>query len=166
MRAAGRRGSGVIEFTLVGIPIIFLTAGIIEMSIEAWRYESMMYAIQIADRYACEHGRTCTKNGASCTIKVENVATIINQQAPSLDTSKLVVTLKTHSATVNCNPLSTCLTNTTQFPSSTDNGVGLPITITASYPMQTPFPMTWFGSSSAAQSSITLAASTLQSIVF
>lgn len=161
-----RRGTAMIEFTMVGIPVIFLTASIIEMSIEAWKFESMMYAIQVAARYACQHGRTCTKNSNSCTIEVENVADLISAQAPSLDPSQLNVTLTTHSASVTCDPLNTCFTNTAQFPSSTDNGVGLPITITATYPMHNPIPMFWFGSAGVSGSSWTLGATTLQSIVY
>lgn len=165
-RAGSRRGVAIVEFTMVGIAVIFVTASIIEMSIESWRYASMMYAIQVAGRYACQHGRTCGKNGNSCLIEVENVASMINTQAPSLDPAKLNVTLTTQSATVTCNPLNNCLTNTAQFPKSADNGVGLPITITATYPMLTPFPMAWFGSTTAAQTSVTLGATTEQLIVF
>ena len=165
-RAGNRRGVAIIEFTMVGIAVIFVTASIIEMSIESWRYASMMYAIQVADRYACQHGRTCGKNGNTCLIKVENVANMISTQAPSLDASQLNITLTTQSATVNCHPLNTCFTNTDQFPKSADNGVGLPITITATYPMISACPVACFGSSTPAETSVTLGANTEQLIVF
>src|SRR5579863_7779113 len=123
MRIKGRRGFGVIEFTMVAIPVIFLTTSIIEMSLESWKFHSMMYGIQVAARYACQHGRTCSKNtgGASansCTIRVEDVANMISHQAPSLDPALLNVTLTTHSATTTCNPLNSCFSTTTQFPDS------------------------------------------------
>lgn len=156
----------MIEFTMVGIPVIFLTLSIIEMSLESWKFHSMAYAIQVAARYACQHGRTCTKNGNTCTIEVENVANMINAQAPSLDPSLLNVTLTTHGASVTCNPLNTCFTNTAQFPRTTDNGVGLPITITATYPMNNPLPMLWFGSAGSSGSAFTLGATTLQTILY
>jgi hypothetical protein len=151
---------------MVGIPVIFLTASVIEMSIEAWRFSSMMNAIQVAGRYACAHGRTCGKGGNSCLIKVKDVTNLITAQAPSLSSGQLNITLTTQNATVTCNPVSSCSSNTTQFPSSTDNGVGLPVTITATYPMNTPFPMVWFGSTTAGQSAVTLGATTTQLIDF
>jgi Flp pilus assembly protein TadG len=166
IRTRRRRGYALIEFTIVGIPAIFLTASIIEMSLDGWQFESMTYAIQVAARYACQHGRTCTKNGNTCTIEVENVASLINAQAPSLDPSQLNVTLTTHSASVTCNPLNSCLTNTAQFPNSTDNGVGFPITITATYPMKSLFPMMWFGSNTSSGTAFTLGATAYQTIVY
>jgi Flp pilus assembly protein TadG len=156
----------MIEFLLVGIPVIFLTASIIEMSLDSWQFESMAYAVQTAARYACQHGRTCTKNGNACTIEVEDVAGLINAQAPSLDPSQLNVTLTTHSASVSCTPLNSCLTNTAQFPNSTDNGVGFPITISATYPMKSMFPMMWFGSGNFTGSAFTLGANAYQTIVY
>jgi Flp pilus assembly protein TadG len=172
IRIKGRRGFGMIEFTIVAIPVIFLTTSIIEMSLESWKFHSMMYAIQVADRYACQHGRTCTRNtgGASansCTITVETVANMISQQAPSLDPSLLDVTLTTHSTTTDCNPLNSCFSTSTTFPNSTDNGVGLPITIHATYPMYNPLPMFWFGvKGPTSGSTFTLGATTTQVIVY
>src|ERR1017187_10919473 len=74
-RGAKRRGSALIEFTIAAVPVIFVTLSIIEMSLESWKFETMVYAIEVAARYACAHGRTCTKNGNACTITVGNVAT-------------------------------------------------------------------------------------------
>src|SRR5579863_5373707 len=96
-KTSGRRGTAVIEFTLVGIPLIFLTISIIEASIAMWQYHSMMYANEIVARYAAMHGKGCTQNGNSCTITVGTVAKMIASQAPALDTSKLDVTLYTNS---------------------------------------------------------------------
>jgi hypothetical protein len=156
----------MVEFTIVAIPIIFMTTSILEMSLESWKFHSMVYAIDMAARYACGHGRTCTKNSNTCTISVQDVASVITNQAPALDTSKLNVSLITHSTTTNCNPISTCLTNTTQFPNATDNGVGLDIKITASYTMYNPIPMMWFGTSGSSGQNYTLGATTRQTIVY
>jgi Flp pilus assembly protein TadG len=141
-----QRGVGAIEFVMVVVPTIFLTTSVFEMSLASWQFHSMAYAIEVADRYACSHGRTCSKGGNACTIRVQDVANMILAQAPALSSSKLNVTLTTHAATVTCNPLSFCTSNTNQFPSSTDNGVGNDITISATYPVTNPIPMMWFGS--------------------
>lgn len=166
MRKRNQRGTAFVEFVIVAIPCIFLTLSIVEMSLESWKFHSMAYAIEVAARYACEHGRTCSKSGNTCTIEVETVAGIIQAQAPALDASLLNVTLTTHSTTTTCNPLNTCLTNTTQFPSTTDNGVGLDITIKATYPMYNPIPMMWFGTQSTGSGIYTLGATTRQNIVY
>ena len=166
MRIKSRRGFGVIEFTMAAIPIIFLTTSIVEMSLESWKFHSMVYAIQVADRYACQHGVTCTKNGNTCTIEVETVANMISQQAPSLDPSLLDVTLTANGATTTCNPLNSCFSTATQFPSASNNTVGLPITISATYPMHNPLPMLWFGSRGSSGSVFTLGATTTQLIVY
>jgi Flp pilus assembly protein TadG len=156
----------MLEFTMVAIPVIFVTMSILEASIESWEYHSMAYAIEMACRFACAHGRTCTKNSNTCTIEVKDVISVITNQAPMLDTSKLVVTLTGHTSSVSCNPVSSCTSNATQFPTSTDNGVGSDIKIVATYPMSSPLPMMWFGSSSTSGSTWTLGATTRQTIVY
>jgi Flp pilus assembly protein TadG len=166
-----RRGFGVVEFTMAAIPIIFLTTSIIEMSLESWKFHSMVYAIQVADRYACQHGITCTQNTGgtsanSCTIQVETVANMISQQAPSLDPSLMNVTLTANGTTTTCNPLNSCFSTATQFPGATNNQVGFPITISATYPMHNPLPMLWFGSRGSSGSVFTLGATTTQLIVY
>jgi Flp pilus assembly protein TadG len=166
MRTRNRRGFGVIEFTMAAVPIIFMTTSIVEMSLESWKFHSMVYAIQVADRYACQHGITCTQNGNTCTIEVETVANMISQQAPSLDPSLLNVTLTANGATTTCNPLNSCFSTTTSFPGAANNQVGLPITIAATYPMHNPLPMLWFGSKGSSGSVFTLGATTTQLIVY
>jgi Flp pilus assembly protein TadG len=161
-----KRGFALVEFTVVTIPLIFITTSIIEMSLESWKFESMSFAIQAAARYACAHGRTCTKSGNTCTIRVQDVVSVITSQAPSLNTSLLNVSLVTSSATKTCNPISSCATDTTQFPNTTDNGVGSDIKITATYPMNNPLPFFWFGSGSQVGPNFTLGATTRQTIVY
>src|SRR5580698_8253691 len=95
MKRTKRGGFALVEFTLVGIPLIFLTISIIEASIAMWQYHSMMFANESAARYASMHGYGCTQNGNTCTITVGTVAKMIANQAPSLDTSRLDVTLYT-----------------------------------------------------------------------
>lgn len=161
-----RSGNAMIEFVIVGIPVVFLTLSIIEASLAMWNYHTMSYAVELAARYASVHGRGCTQNGNNCAITVGNVATTIANQALGLDSSKLDVTLKTYSTTTTCNPLNTCLSNTTQFPSTTDNGVNQDITISATYPISSPMPLFWFGSSPSTIGNMTLGASSRQRIAF
>jgi Flp pilus assembly protein TadG len=166
VRPFSRRGVGAIEFVMVLVPVLFLTSSIFEMSVAGWQIHSMAYAIEVADRYACAHGRTCSKGTNSCTLKVQDIANIISHQGPSLDSGKLNVTLASHAASVTCNPLSNCFNNTTQFPNSTDNGVGNDITITATYPITNPIPLLWFGSSATPGGTWNLGATTKGNILY
>jgi len=46
----------MIEFTIIGIPVLCLSVAIVEASLGAWQYHSMAYAVEVATRYACMHG--------------------------------------------------------------------------------------------------------------
>ena len=162
----GRRGASLIEFTLIGIPVIFVTAGIVNASIAMWQFSNMAYAIQVTDSYVVLHGRGCTQNGNSCSLTVGGVASMIAAQGPSLDSSKLKIALTTHGATLVCEPLNTCFSNTTQFPSATDNAVNFDVKIVATYPFTSPVAMFWPGSGSVSTGTVTLGATTRQTIQF
>jgi Flp pilus assembly protein TadG len=161
-----RRGFAVLEFTLVALPVIFLTVSIIEASLAMWQYHTMAYAVDLAARYVVVHGRGCTQNGNTCSVTLGNVAHLIAQQSVALDASKLNVTLTTHSGPTTCNPLNTCFTSTTQFPSATDNGVNLDVTIAATYPISNPMPMFWPGAGTSSIGAFTLGATSRQRILF
>jgi len=160
------RGFALIEFTLIAIPVIFLTISIIEASLAMWQYHTMAYAVELATRYAVIHGRGCTQNGNTCSITLGNVANVIANQSLALDPSKLNVSLTTHSGTTTCNPLNTCLSSTTQFPSAVDNGLNLDITIAATYPISNPMPLLWPGSGASSIGTFTLGATSRQRILF
>jgi Flp pilus assembly protein TadG len=161
-----RRGFALVEFTLVGIPLMFLTISIIEASIAMWQYHSMMYANEVVARYAAMHGKGCTQNGNTCTITVGTLAKMIANQAPSLDTSKLDVTLYSNSGNTPCAPITACYSSNTQFPSNTDNAVGNDVKFVASYPIYNPMPLMWPGAGQTAGGDFTLGSTTRQRIVF
>jgi Flp pilus assembly protein TadG len=163
----GKRGFALIEFTMIAVPVIFLTISVIEASLAMWQYHTMMYAVELAGRYVVTHGRGCTQNGNTCSLTTGNVANLIAAQAPALDSSKLSVTLTTSSGTVTtCSPVNTCFSNTTQFPSATDNGVNLDVIIGATYPISNPMPFFWPGSPASSTGTFTLGASSRQRILF
>jgi Flp pilus assembly protein TadG len=166
MRRNGRRGDALIEFTLIGIPVIFVTISIIEASLAMWQFHSMSYTIETAARYAATHGRGCTKNGNTCSITVGGLTHLIANQAPPLDPSKLNITLTTDTTTRACHPINVCFSSTDMFPNATDNGVNLDIKIVATYPVSNPMPMFWPGSGAVAGATYTLGATTRQRIVF
>jgi Flp pilus assembly protein TadG len=137
-----RSGQSVIEFTLLGIPMLFITIAVVSMSIDMWQYHTLAYATEITARMVSVHGATCgTPN--TCTIQVGDVAKFFAAHAIALDAGTVIVKMTDSSGTTTCNPVNSCNTNTAQFPASSANGVGSDITITATYTLKNPFGMFW-----------------------
>jgi Flp pilus assembly protein TadG len=161
-----RRGSAALEFTLTGIPLIFLTLAILESSLAMWQFHTLAWVAEAGARYISVHGRGCTQNGNACTVTVGNIASVIAGQGLALDPGKLKVTLYSQSTSVTCNPLNSCNNNSAQFPSSADNGPNLDVKVVATYPVSNPIPMYWFGSAGSSGGIFNLSATSRQRIVF
>ena len=126
-----RRGANLIEFTLVGIPLVFLILAIVQMSLGMWTYNTLASAVDRAARYATVRGGT-----------VGAVAQQIVNAGPGLLPGKLNVTLaSSNAASVPCVPVTACLGSGTLWPTGaafTDT-----ITISGTYPFVTPFAIFW-----------------------
>lgn len=161
-----RRGSSLLEFTLVGIPVIFISISVVSASLNMWQFHNLAYGTQMTARYVAMHGRTCTQNGNSCTVTVGDIASYFQGQSLALDSSKLNVKLQSVSQTINCNPLNTCSSSATMFPNATDNGVKFDIVVTATYPITNPMAMFWPGAGTVSAGTFNLFATSRQMIVF
>src|SRR5580692_423319 len=53
----GWRGNATIEFTLVGIPLVFVLISTIEMARGMWIYHTLAYAVKEGTRYAVARGQ-------------------------------------------------------------------------------------------------------------
>lgn len=149
-RVRTRRGSAVIEFTLVGIPLIFTLISIFEISRGMWIYHTLAYSVTEATRFASVHGLNCTStDGNSCSKTISDIASIIQYAGVGLGTDQLNVTFTDNAGALSCNPLRTCLSpaNTTVWPraSSAGNMPGMNITIQATYPFSSAIAMFWPG---------------------
>ena len=51
LRRQRRRGSALLEFTLVGIPILFLSTSVISASLDMWQFHNLAYGTQMTARY-------------------------------------------------------------------------------------------------------------------
>jgi Flp pilus assembly protein TadG len=162
----GRRGSALLEFTLVGIPILFISTSIMSASLDMWQFHNLAYGTQMTARYAAMHGRSCTQNGNACTVTVGDLSTYFEGQALALDPSKLNLKLQSLSETIHCDPLDTCKSSTTMFPNAADNGVKFDIVVTATYPVTNPIAMFWPGVGSVMPATFNLFATSRQMIVF
>ena len=143
LRNRRRSGQSLVEFTLMGIPMVFVTISVVYVSIGMWQFYSLAYASDMTARYVSVHGATCAQNGNTCTITVGNVATFFATQAMALDTSKVIVKMTDGSGTTTCNPVSSCNSTSTAFPNASYYSVGSDIKITATYGIKSPLAMFW-----------------------
>jgi len=122
MRRKRQAGSAILEFTLTGVPMIFVWISIVQMSIGMWNYHTLQYATKTAGEYVQVHGGTdgyCKTN----TCQVQNAATQLASAAIGLNPTLMNVTFYTVSSadhltktTVKSCTLNNCETDSTSFP--------------------------------------------------
>ena len=144
LRRSSRRGTALIEFTFVGVPMILLTISVVSIALEMWQYSSLSYATETTARYVTMHGRSCVTNGNTCGVTVGGVTTYFANQALGLSASQVTLSLTDSSGTTTCSPpFTSCSTSTTPFPASTANNIGSDIVIKATFPVSNPVSMFW-----------------------
>jgi hypothetical protein len=144
MGQSRRRGSTLVEFTLVGIPLIFLLISTEEIARGMWIYHTEVHAVNEAAQYAAVHGEGCVSPN-TCGITVGDITTKLAQAGGGLDAGQMSVTLTSTGGDVACNPMSSCLTSTTAWPPTGHNQEGTDITISAVYSFQSALSMFWPG---------------------
>lgn len=163
------RGSNIVEFTLAGIPMIFLLYSTIELSLAMWNYHTLAYAVNEGAHYAAVRGRGCTDNGNSCTTTVGTLTQQIAAAAIGISPDRLQITLTTSSGQARtCNPVNSCFTNNTTWPPATndDNRPGKGITVSARYLFPSLLAFFCPGDGSVPFGTIALPATSTQQIVF
>jgi len=90
----GREGQALIEFTLVGIPVIFLLICIFEMARAMWVYDTMAYALKEGTRYAAVHGENCGISPNTCQVTVGTIARVIRNAGVGLLPDDLTLTIQ------------------------------------------------------------------------
>ncbi|MBI4908521.1 MAG: pilus assembly protein [Acidobacteria bacterium] len=150
-RAGKEYGNAMIEFTLVGIPTIFVLISIFEMSRGMWIYHTLAHAVREGTRFAIVHGQNCSQPPNQCATTVAQVATRMREAGVGLLPNQLMVTMSTASGptsiqTVGPATLSSLLGQTgTTFPSGAGSAPGNDIVITATYPFSSAIAMFWPG---------------------
>ncbi|HEY9527094.1 MAG TPA: TadE/TadG family type IV pilus assembly protein [Anaerolineales bacterium] len=152
MTRSSQKGSAMIEFMMVGIPLIFVLISIFEISRGMWIYVTLAHAVREATRYALVHGNTCTETPNTCAVTVSQIAGRIENAGVGLLPAQLTVTMASGNRTIGPASLQSLLANTTYFPTgcqctTRDPGgePGEPVTITATYPFQSAITMFWPG---------------------
>ncbi|MCU1329484.1 MAG: hypothetical protein JWN34_4854 [Bryobacterales bacterium] len=166
-RKSRRSGEALVEFTLVGIPLIFILISTAEMARGMWNYQTLAYAIRSGARYATAHGQGCSAGTNSCGIRVSDVARSVAAAAVGLPPASFNIVLTSDSgATVTCAPVSSCFGNTATWPPAGDNTPGKDVRISGTYYFSAALGMLWPGAGAASFSTFTLPAWTRQQIQF
>jgi len=143
-RSKRHRGSSTLEFTLVGIPLMFVLISTFEMARGMWNYHTIAYAVKEGTRYASVHGINCSSAPNTCTVTIGQITQKIVDAGIGLPTNQLRLTFTSLSGSVTCFA-SACLSNATVWPSSPGDAVGSSIQIAATYPFTSAISMFWPG---------------------
>jgi Flp pilus assembly protein TadG len=142
-------GNSLIEFTLVGIPLIFILISIFGMCWGMWLYHSLTFAAKEGTRYAIVHGVNCSRNGNTYCVTVSNIATVMNNAARGLDPGQMNVTLTPSQGSATTDTLANLMNNsaysTITWPPTGANAVGQPVKISVMYPFNSAISMFWPG---------------------
>jgi Flp pilus assembly protein TadG len=165
-----RGGCTLLEFTLVGIPLIFVLVSTFEMARGMWTYHTLSYAVKEGTRYAVVHGQNCAKPPNSCTVTIGQIAGVIQSAGLGLDGDTLSLTFTDAAGTATTCVLNTCIASytSTAWPPSTENAPGLKVKISASYPFNSVIAMFWPGAGSPMNGlgAVTFPATSRESIQF
>ena len=170
-----KRGQSLVEFTLVGIPTIFILICIFEISRGMWIYNTLNHAAKEGIRYAIVHGQNCGINTNSCLVNLgpaqnkcnrtnSTVAEVIMCAGGGLDPVNTKVRFTSTlgpSAWYSLNAIPA-----SQWPPPNGNLPGQVITIDMQTPFNTALAMFWPGSSPVSFASGILPASSSDQIQF
>jgi Flp pilus assembly protein TadG len=143
-RKSAQRGSSMLEFTLVGIPIIFVLISTFELARGMWNYHTLAYAVKEGTRYASVHGIHCSTSPNTCTVTIAQIAQKVLDAGIGLPSNQLRLTFTYTGGTTTC-LANNCLANNTVWPPSPGNVVGSNIQIDANLPFQSAISMFWPG---------------------
>ena len=170
----GRRGQSLLEFTFVGIPMIFILIGTFEISRGMWVYHTLAYSAKAGVRFASVHGENCAPpNLNTCTQTIAQLAQVIQDAGISLDIAKTdvsFITLNgdgTVNATVTCKLRAGCQSNNNVWPPQDgSNQKGKLIRIDVKTPFVSAISLLWPGAGGVRFASGTLGASSSDTIQF
>ena len=149
-RRKGTRGASILEFSLIGIGMIFVVLSFFEIARGMWIYQTIAYAVREGARYASVHGKDCAPPYASpgCQVTVSQIATVIKTAGPGLDGNNTTVTLTPASGTATSDTLANLIANytSTDWPPSNSYSPGQAVKVTATYPFRTFLAVFWAGS--------------------
>jgi hypothetical protein len=143
---ARTRGNATIEFTLVGIPLVFVLISTIEMARGMWIYHTLAYAVKEGTRYAVARGQN---NPVPTTY--QNVCNAVAQAGTGLLPEDLTLSFSSASTSPS-SPVQYAANAcpNTQWPPGDNGGIidnqpGQTISISGYYPFVSAISMFWPG---------------------
>jgi len=82
----------MLEFTLIGIPMIFLVIGTIEMARGMWIYHTLAHAVKEGARYAVVHGQGCAIPPNDCRVNISQISRVIRSAGTGLPANTVTLT--------------------------------------------------------------------------
>jgi Flp pilus assembly protein TadG len=171
-----RLGQTLVEFTFVGIPMIFVLISIFEISRGMWIYHTLAYSVKVGVRYASVHGINCvngTSNPNNCSVNLGpadtqgTIAYVIRQAAVGLDPASTTLTFNASGNTSTCTLATGSCSGTVWPPNDgVSNAVGKPIRIDIQTPFKSAIAMFWPGAKSVSFASGILGASSQDYVQF
>jgi Flp pilus assembly protein TadG len=140
-----RAGNSCIEFTLVGIPTIFIVISTMEMARGMWAYNSLGHTAREAARFASRKGENCASAPNDCSASVADIVDRSRATAFGIPPNELNVSLTSVAGTTACAPVNACAEDESMWPPAAGNAVGAEITVTASYRFRSAIAMFWPG---------------------
>lgn len=165
MRRKSRSGQAFVEFTLVGIPMIFVLISLFEIARITWIYNSLSSAATEATRFAIVHGRNCSTAPNACAKTVADIASCFRFRAVGLSAADTTLSFTTPAGTMSCR-LDECGANVDLWPPNTSNEVGTQIEVSAVYSTHSPLSMLWPGAGAVRPFVINLPANSRETIQF
>jgi len=143
-------GEAMVEFTMIGIPLLFVWISTVEMARGMWQYHTLQYATKMTNAYVATHGATCASPN-SCSVTMGDVVGVFQQNAIGIPMANVKLTLLTANNSVTCNQVSACSSNASwgnTWPTSAngDNAVGKSTEVKTYYTFNTALAMFWPGS--------------------
>lgn len=168
-------GQALIEFTFVGIPVLFLLVCVFEISRGMWIYNTLSHAVKEGVRYAIVHGINCTSNGNACPVNLgpstnvcnntnSTIAEVIRCAAVGLDPTATTVQFTSTQGTTPWYALNAV--PPTPWPPANGNQAGQAITIELRTPFNSTIAMFWPGAAPVSFGSGILPASSSDQIQF
>lgn len=158
-RRSWHRGSAIIEFTLVGVPLIFVLLSIFELSRGMWVYTALAHSVKEGTRFAIVHGNNCTVLPNNCIVNVREIANQIAYAGAGLIPADLQnVRFISDTRIITCPTLKSCqdagATGDTYWPALPRTDPAYPdagsarfanLRIEAQYPFESFISMLWPG---------------------
>ena len=141
------RGNSLLEFTLVGIPLIFILIGTFEMSRGMWLYHTLAFAVKSGARYTVVHGQNCSRSPNDCTVTISQIASRVQSSGPGLPRDDVTLTFTAANGSATTCLLKDCIANygSSAWPPSSSNAPGQDIRISGVYPFRSTMLMFWPG---------------------